>query len=204
MLHLEDKGVIFLLLPGRGAHHGRETLGDLQTSPKRPSERRGTEWGFSHPGWGHRSESPELSPGCSQSSLPHCSPGDNVAEALRAHHSAWAQRGRDEGRAGDANPAAPPLLPILTQPLILRVHRQAQGSPAPPSADPWGVASRSPSGSSAPAFGAPCEDGSLRPLLSSTHRAELRSTKAPGRFWGSHPASLLRCRLPALWLSMCI
>lgn len=49
VLHLEDKGIIFLLLPGCGAHHGRETLGNLQTSPKRPSDLRGTEWGFSQP-----------------------------------------------------------------------------------------------------------------------------------------------------------
>lgn len=62
-------------------------------------------------------------------------------------------------------------------------HVRPREAPLPPVP----IRGVSPSGSSAPALRAPCEDGSLLPLLSSTYRAELRPTKAPGRFLGFAP-----------------
>lgn len=72
MVHLEDEGVVLLLLPGRGAHHRREALGDLETWTKRPSDLCCTKQGVCQPSWGLHDASPEPSP--------NHSTGDKAAE----------------------------------------------------------------------------------------------------------------------------
>lgn len=101
MVHLEDEGVVFLLLPRCGAHHRREALGDLETWTKRPSDLRCTKRGVTQPGWGPHYVSPVPNPSqpcCSQPSLLHHSIWHKATEA---HGEPWCHR--VQGSSGEQN-----------------------------------------------------------------------------------------------------
>lgn len=131
MVHLEDEGVVLLLLPGRGAHHCREALGDLETWTKCPSDLRCTKRGVCQPGWGLHDASPEPSP--------NHSIGDKAAEHSKRHTVSPGAAGSSTGRQEAARALQKAaLLPVLAQQLVIPVRQAPVSSAvAPPVRGLW-------------------------------------------------------------------